>query len=513
MQHALVSTIRAAIVLTAVAALSATALALPQAAARPDDDPGPRQAREALALVEETLAASAPGSSAAPHGPRRDLTLALRDLRRVQQELPTHERARAERILARPASVPQQQCSAVACVHWESSGAHQADAAFASKVLDAVTTAHQTFVTRGYRAPLPDDGAGGNDLPDVYLEDLGGSVFGYATSDDPGWETSWGVSAYLVLDNDYAEFCGAGGCSTGLVDRFLKATAAHEYFHAVQFGYDWGEDGWFMEATATWAERLVYPSNRDNIAYLKGSRSPLTTPGSPMDRAGANPYGDWLFFEYLSERFGVASVRQAWEQADGWTGHDATLAPPDRYAIAAVRRVVSEQGVDWPAAWGHYAAVNRRPQTFYDDGRRYPSARLHGQSTLSKARRTRKPAVRLDHLAGATFRVVPARSLDRGWKLRVRLDGDPSRRGGAAVITYQKRGGAIRRVAVDLGADGRATRKVPFARATVRWVEVTVVNASSRFRDCWANDTGLSCSGVPLDDDRRTALTLTALRR
>jgi hypothetical protein len=39
--------------------------------------------------------------------------------------------------------------------------------------------------------------------------------------------------------------------------RPLKVTAAHEFFHAVQFAYDIGEDGWLMESTATWMEEHV----------------------------------------------------------------------------------------------------------------------------------------------------------------------------------------------------------------------------------------------------------------
>ena len=48
----------------------------------------------------------------------------------------------------------------------------------------------------------------------------------------------------------------------------MQVTAAHEYFHAVQFAYDFFEDGWFMEATATWAEDELYDSVNDNVNYL-----------------------------------------------------------------------------------------------------------------------------------------------------------------------------------------------------------------------------------------------------
>jgi len=34
----------------------------------------------------------------------------------------------------------------------------------------------------------------------------------------------------------------------------IKVTAAHEFNHAIQFGYDYWEETWLMEATATWIE-------------------------------------------------------------------------------------------------------------------------------------------------------------------------------------------------------------------------------------------------------------------
>ena len=59
----------------------------------------------------------------------------------------------------------------------------------------------------------------------------------------------------------------------------LKVTAAHEFFHAVQFAYDIGEDGWLMEGTATWMEEHVYDAINDNRQYL--ATSPLAHPSDP----------------------------------------------------------------------------------------------------------------------------------------------------------------------------------------------------------------------------------------
>ena len=48
----------------------------------------------------------------------------------------------------------------------------------------------------------------------------------------------------------------------------LRVTAAHEFFHAIQFAYDVKEDLWFMEGSATWVEDEVYDSINDNYQFL-----------------------------------------------------------------------------------------------------------------------------------------------------------------------------------------------------------------------------------------------------
>jgi hypothetical protein len=50
---------------------------------------------------------------------------------------------------------------------------------------------------------------------------------------------------------------------------------------------------------------------------------------------------------------------------------------------------------------------------------------------------------------------------------------------------------------------GVAKSKVAFDPTTTSSVEVTLVNASSRFRSCYSNTTHYSCGGgIPVDDHR-----------
>ena len=52
----------------------------------------------------------------------------------------------------------------------------------------------------------------------------------------------------------------------------MRLTAAHEFNHAIQYGYDGGEpDGWLWESTATWMETLVYQDIQEGEFFLEAS--------------------------------------------------------------------------------------------------------------------------------------------------------------------------------------------------------------------------------------------------
>lgn len=121
--------------------------------------------------------------------------------------------------------------------------------------------------TLGYAA-VPSDSTsttnGGDALFDVYLANTGAyGIYGYVQAEGDSTETTrpLGAWSYMVLDNNFTEFVGDPLDS-------LKVTVAHEYFHAIQFGYSIYSDGAFMEHTSTWIEDIVYPGIHDNYQYL-----------------------------------------------------------------------------------------------------------------------------------------------------------------------------------------------------------------------------------------------------
>jgi len=361
--------LRPAPVLAAVTAVVVSLLGQAPAQGAAEKGAAEKGAPESRPAAARALAGARAALAGETH---RDVTLSLRELRQHRDELSADDRASADRLLTRPATSTSK-CFTTVCVHWSTTGAGKATSAYAAQVAAVAEHVLETYDAAGYRAPEADGSRGGNGLLDIYLQDLGGrGLYGYCDSDEPrtagGPRDAW---AYCAFDNDYREF------PTHTPQQNLEVTAAHELFHAVQFAYDYDEDGWFMEATATWAEDELYDDVDDNIQYL--SESPLAQPAKSMDhfqRFGVRQYGDWIFFRYLTETFDARSgglptlVRELWERAVG------------DYSISAVAHVLAEHHTDLRTVWAAFADANRRPGTSYAEGaaNHYPSAAPAGRS-------------------------------------------------------------------------------------------------------------------------------------
>ena len=367
------------------------------------DDPG-AAAIEALSEVRnllEGLTSLVEGAS-----PETDLTLALRDLALLKDELPLSLQPMATSYLARPTDGDADEfgdgysvaeatpvCSAVVCVHYVTTSQDKVPAGdsdvngvpdYVDFTLATMTHVHNKYVGAGYRAPRSDlnaDNNGGNAKPDIYLANVGaGGLYGYCASDKniPAKkpQATWG---FCVLDNDYSK----SEFSANTPKQNLQVTAAHEYFHAIQFGYDISEDGWVMEATATWAEDEVFDKVDDNVQYLRGG--PMALPHESMDQfTGGFHYGTWIFFRYLTERVRNSQggmpvlVRELWRRLD-----DAKGGVGD-YSLQGLVKVLEAVR---PLVQGHVRPVLRRQP--------YAGERLRrgqGQPLSARATRPRRHA-------------------------------------------------------------------------------------------------------------------------
>ena len=329
----------------------------------------------------------------------------------------------------------------------------------------------------------------------MYLANLGDQGFyGYCTTDDPRildpGVTTYDVSAYCVIDNDFLE--SVFSAHTPLENT--QVTVAHEFFHAVQASYDWAEDVWLMEATAAWVEDEVYDVINDNRQYL--ATSPLTNSFAPLDWGiDGFQYGSWIYFRRLSERFGAGIVRSIWNRAD------ASSFGPDEFSVQAISNALNGVGTSFRAAFNDFARANRRTRLVYEEGVAYAAqpAAL-GTWTLTRARRSRNGGTPLGQLGAGTVVFKPGRGIGRRAKLEIKLNLPPVSRGSeAAVLSFRPSGALIKSSRITLSAAGDKTLRVGFGRGVVGRVELALMNASTRY-GCWLGLPNMTCQGIPLDD-------------
>lgn len=473
-------------------------------------------------LLAATSAPRADQRAARPTGPADvsgDLTLALRDLALTRSALTGDQRREADAFLARPTdglgdpyqdgylTPERKKCGQRFCLHWVTSGTDAPpNQAWVDRTLAEMNKVYRAeVIDLGYRGPTSDRTAsnnGGDGRFDVYLKDVGSKgYYGYCA---PEQLVGSGRSYYgfCVLDDDFAQSqFGAPPANS------LAVTAAHEFFHAIQFNYDAAEDPWFMESTATWMEEQVADAVNDNRQYLP--QSSVARPAVPLDRfddgTGVTQYGNWTWWQYLSERLGRSVVERVWVQASQYPGEGGKSSLP------AMRSVLASEGT-LAKRFASYAGANTEPQHFYSEGSAWPKARLTGSTSVGSSTRSRTYATSIDHLAAHDYRVVPSSSLASSrWGLRVSIAGPAASASPYASVVVRSRSGAISQYSVPIRS-GRGSVTVPFSAASIRYATVAVANASTRYV-CGNGPDTASCSGTPVDDDRAFRLTVTAVVR
>ena len=148
---------------------------------------------------------------------------------------------------------------------------------------------------------------------DVYLQNLGGSVPQYLGFTEANSPPSGLVSApsYIVIDNDFSvdEFGGYNPL------EYLKITAAHEYHHAIQYGYNYYFDAWYAEATSTWIEDEVYDDVNQLYRYLPAymQNLQLQLDCQPVSVTTGCGYGRWILNRYMAEIYGRDFIKSIWD--------------------------------------------------------------------------------------------------------------------------------------------------------------------------------------------------------
>jgi len=189
----------------------------------------------------------------------------------------------------------------------------------------------EQVVERGWPAPPPDGRNGGDARLDVYLMDtldeegygdMGAARPGHQYGDNPNTPAieQYAASTLLRMDNDFKELLSEGDPIS-----LMRATAAHEFHHAIQHGYDIDDLTWYAEATAAWMETQTFPKDQDATGYVEYAyRYPELCFGTESDPdEGLLMYGEWLFIQSLVDAHGEKIVLKLWSDIAQLDGFDA----------------------------------------------------------------------------------------------------------------------------------------------------------------------------------------------
>ncbi len=220
---------------------------------------------------------------------------------------------------------------------------------------------------------------GGDGRYDIYLLDLAGQYLGYTQSEYLVSSTS--VTSHIVLDNDYIGY-------VGLIPHtpleWLQVTAAHEFFHAIQMGYDGREyesepfRPYWMEMSAVWMEDMVYDDVNDYLGYLRHFFNEpwlsLKTFSSPTDQ---HAYGSCVWPMYLQERFDTTIIRDIWEGCAQVAG-DNVFDPPGESATdkALPDGVSFEDAFREFTVWNYFTGDRARTESYYSEGEDFPQVKV-----------------------------------------------------------------------------------------------------------------------------------------
>ena len=147
-------------------------------------------------------------------------------------------------------------------------------------------------------------------LYEINIEYLPINWFGYAIALGSGAS----CDGYIRMRNSYSNF------NDNTEEENIQVTAAHEFFHAIQFGYNCysirlnSKDIWFMEATAVWGEDEMYNDINDLYRYMPNW---FSQPQKSIDNQnGTFQYGTFILFQYIDEHLGGPKmIKDCWEQS------------------------------------------------------------------------------------------------------------------------------------------------------------------------------------------------------
>ena len=204
----------------------------------------------------------------------------------------------------------------------------------------------------GYTIPPSDGMEGGSSAYDIYVISTG--AYGWTNYDYPAVgdninsleKENNAYSSYIYIRNNYTD-----GSFPNTELENIQVTAGHEFFHAIQLGYDGDEAIWLMEATAVWMEEETYDDVNDCYQYMiPWFDKPYLSLNRPN---GLHQYGSFIFFKYIDEHLGGRNlIKKTWEQSRIFNSND------NDYSIQSIDLALKEYNHSFKKALNNMAIAN-----------------------------------------------------------------------------------------------------------------------------------------------------------
>ncbi len=404
-----------------------------------------------------------------------------------------------------PYTVPEAPplCDAVACVHYvtttdDAPPLTDADVDGVPDEPQAVLAALQhawqvEFGTLGFAAPPLDQGAGGDDRYDVYLENRAGQAGGVTV---PELDLPDGNSTSVVyLANNLSQIL--------MGSQDLASVVAHELGHAAQFAVSSNSTGqrFFHESMATWLAEEVVPGSALDLV----DAGQFATPDLPLDyNVGTDElgfdtqvYAQWIFFEHLADRFGTEVIRQMLEAS----------RPPGVWEVTAMDSALRLHGSSLAKAYVSFTKAILDPRRSFGFKKKVP---YQAFADIKLGQRVSRSA-RLDHLSHWRYSIKPRPGSRWHGRLHVKVKA-PRGFSGAVVASVMRGRKPPKHVALTVSRRGVARGVVPLGGERARSVMITLVNSSWEPSQCDLG-TRFTCGGVFPEDDTKVRVQVRATRR
>lgn len=281
-------------------------------------------------------------------------------------------------------------------------------------------------------------------------------------------------------------------------DEVLLATAAHEYFHAIQNAYDWSAPQWVKEGSADWMETLV--TGDPTVAGIE-LRSVVPFPRLSIETiGGGHEYGAWIFFQFLTERYGSNDVvKDIWEQLN------VAFAATDAATVDTLDTTLSARGSSFADAWATFLVWELRISHFSHGaeyraalaGTQWPAIDRDDKIATDSCALSADTSSPLSPLAGEYVRLHPAKKAPAHGDAVVSVEGSPSASGEYVRISSD---GSAEEHQLTFDERGVAQTVLPFGRNETKRLTLVLANpsataeASFRYSLRYADASGVTAS-------------------